>query len=116
METTTHTNGHTKKAAQHAVDSATKSVKKAVRNAKKKTASVAHTIDRSATKIIDEKKGGLSTMATNTVAWVKENPKTATAVFVGTGVLVGVLAGTKFGRGALLGLTGIAVATVRRFV
>ncbi len=110
METSQHTNGHTTAKKAHALASiakkagARRTVKRAVRASKR--------LEHKALAVERELRG----RGRGLFAWAKANPKTAIGIGIGVSAVIGTLASNRFVRAGVLGLAGIGIATLRRFV
>jgi len=91
---------------------AAKRAKRAVKKIAKKAPTQ---LSREAHVAVQSNANGVLRIARNFGGWIKANPKTAAGVLVGAGLLIGIGTRTRFGRTALLGLSGLATVAAKRF-
>jgi ElaB/YqjD/DUF883 family membrane-anchored ribosome-binding protein len=69
-----------------------------------------------ASEIIEEGEDRFAQATEAATTWVAENPRTAIGVLLGSGIFVGMLASSRFGRALLFGLSGIVATAAKRYV
>jgi ElaB/YqjD/DUF883 family membrane-anchored ribosome-binding protein len=115
METTHHTNGHSTvhvKKAAHAIGQVARKAK----TGRKKVLRASHRLERKAESTLLASNQALSTATRGIVSWVKANPKTAIGLGLGVSGLIGALASSRLVRATALGLSGLALTKLRRFI
>jgi len=94
----------------------TEKVAKRIKRTAGKVARKVRTLEGRASSMIDKGEDRVVSAAKGMTDWVSENPKAAIGALVGTGLLIGLLGASRFGRATLFGLTGLAAAAIKRFV